>query len=150
MDPEEALGGDELEGVVERHDLTAEGSRVAPSLPSPPQHLHLVALTGRAQPGDGRAGAPAVERVAPVRAHRLDAATPGRPGVSLNACAHLIGAAGHGRLLPALLAEFRRSGSRAEAVRHDAERGSRGAGWLDAALAMPLHRGRLEIGRAHV
>src|SRR3954453_12697432 len=105
MDPEEALGGDELEGFVERHDLTAEGSRVAPGLPSPPQHLHLVALTGRAQPGDGRAGAPAVERVAPVRAHHLDAATPGRPGVSLDTGAHLIiGAAGHERLLPALLA----------------------------------------------
>ncbi len=62
MDPEEALGGDELEGVVERHDLAAEGSRVAPALPSPPQHLHLVVLSGRAQPGDG----PVVEYAAPA------------------------------------------------------------------------------------
>src|SRR5215207_854196 len=110
MDPEEALGGDELEGVVERHDLTAEGSRVAPGLPSPPQHLHLVVLTGRAQPGDGRAGAPAVERVAPVRAHHLDAATPGRPGIRLDPAARLVLAFGHGASPPTRPAAFRRSG----------------------------------------
>ena len=77
-----------------------------------------------------------------VRPHHLDAAAPGRPGVGLDAGAHLIRAAGHGASLPRSC-RVRRSGSRAEAVRHGAERGSRGAGRLDAALPMPLHRGRL-------
>ena len=40
MDPEEALGGDELEGFVERHDLAAEGARVAQPA-APPQDLNL-------------------------------------------------------------------------------------------------------------
>ena len=40
MDPEEALGGDELEGFVERHDLAAEGARVAPGLAAPPEDLN--------------------------------------------------------------------------------------------------------------
>ena len=66
MDPEEALGGDEREGFVERHDLAAEGARVAPSLAAPPEDLNLVALTGWAQPGDRSAGAQAVECVALV------------------------------------------------------------------------------------
>src|SRR6478752_10722842 len=95
MDPEEALGGDELEGFVERHDLAAEGARVAPSLAAPPEDLNLVALTGWAQPGDGSAGAQAVEGVALVDAHHLDAAPPGRPGVGLDPDAQVIGAAGH-------------------------------------------------------
>src|SRR5918997_2038908 len=100
MDPEEALGGDELEGFVERHDLAAEGAWVAPGLASPPQHPNLVALAGRAQPSDGAAGAQAAERVALAHAHHLDAAAAGRPGVGLDAGAHLVGAAGHGRLFP--------------------------------------------------
>src|SRR5215218_8223829 len=79
MDPEEALGGDELEGFVERHDLTAEGSRVAPGLAAPPQHLNPVTLAGWAQPSDRPTGAQAVERVAPAGAHHLDAAALGRP-----------------------------------------------------------------------
>src|SRR4051812_13052642 len=95
MDPEEALGGDELEGVVERHDLTAEGARVAPGLALPPQHLDPVGLTGWAQPCDGPAGAQAVERVALAGAHHLDTAPLGRPGVGLDPGAHVIGAAGH-------------------------------------------------------
>jgi hypothetical protein len=41
MDPEEALGGDELEGFVERHDLAAEGARVTPGLAAPPEDLNL-------------------------------------------------------------------------------------------------------------
>ena len=48
VDPEEALAGDELEGFVERHDLTTEGAWVAPGLAAPPQHLNVVALAGRA------------------------------------------------------------------------------------------------------
>src|SRR3712207_2998711 len=109
MDPEEALGGDEREGLVERHDLTAEGARIAPAVPSPPQHLYLVVLSGRAQPGDGPAGAPAAECVALVRAHHLDAAAPRRPGIGLDPAAHLILAVGHGAALPPLLP---RSGAR--------------------------------------
>src|SRR5215213_10648616 len=101
MDPKEALGGDELEGLVERHDLTTEGARIAPGLASPPQHLNPVVLAGRAQPGNGRAGAQAVEGVALVGAHHLDAATLGRPGIGFDAGAHVIGAVGHGRLSPA-------------------------------------------------
>src|SRR3712207_7513449 len=58
---------DELEGVVEGHDLTTEGARVAPGLAAPPQDLHMVGLAGRAQPRHGPAGAQAVEGVAPVR-----------------------------------------------------------------------------------
>src|SRR3712207_7670707 len=38
--------GDELEGFVERHDLTTEGAGVAPGLAAPPQHLNLVTLAG--------------------------------------------------------------------------------------------------------
>src|SRR3954447_4968885 len=99
------LGGDELEGFVERHDLPTERSGVAPSLAPPPQDLNSVALTGWAQPGDGSAGAQAVKRVALVGAHYLDAAPPGRPGVGLDPGAHVIGAAGHrshSRLRPRL------------------------------------------------
>src|SRR6478735_5143669 len=139
MDPEEALGGDELEGFVERHDLAAEGARVAPSLAAPPEDLNLVALTGWAQPGDGSAGAQAVEGVALVGAHHFDAAPTGRPGVGLDPDVQVIGAAGHepySGFRPRVA--LRRS--RAEAVCHDTERGSRGAGRLDAALPMPLHR----------
>src|SRR3954453_22560716 len=95
MDPEEALGGDELEGFVERHDLAAEGARVAPGLAPPPEDLNLVTLTSWAQPGDGSAGAQAVEGVTLVGAHHLDAAPPGRPGVGLDPGALVIGAAGH-------------------------------------------------------
>src|SRR3954468_14569669 len=95
MDPEEALGGDKLEGFVERHDLAAEGTRVAPGLAAPPEDLNLVALTGWAQPGDRSAGAQAVEGVALVGAHHLDAAPPGRPGIGLDPDAQVIGAAGH-------------------------------------------------------
>src|SRR6478609_11552986 len=139
MDPEEALGGDELEGFVERHDLAAEGARVAPSLAAPPEDLNLVALAGWAQSGNRPTGAQAVEGVALVGAHHLDAAAPRRPGVGLDPDAHVIGAAGHrppSRLRPRLAPW----GSRAKAVCHDAERGSGGAGRLDAALPMPLHR----------
>jgi hypothetical protein len=50
VDPEEALGGDEAEGLVERHDLTAEGVRIAPGTSSPPQDLDIIALAGRPQP----------------------------------------------------------------------------------------------------
>src|SRR6478609_9990760 len=139
MDPKEALGGDELEGFVERHDLAAEGARVAPSLAALPEDLNLVALTGWAQPGDRSAGAQAVEGVALVSAHHLDAAPPGRPGIGLDPGMQVIGAAGHG-LPPASGRVLRRGGSRAEAVCHDTERRSRGAGRLDAALPMPLHR----------
>src|ERR671917_1442264 len=85
-----SIAYDELEGVVERHDLTAEGARVAPGLASPPQHLNIIALAGRAQPRDGPAGAQAVEGVAPVRPHHLDAAAPGRPAVGVDPTAHLV------------------------------------------------------------
>src|SRR3954453_10297684 len=95
MDPEEAFGGDELESVVERHDLAAEGARVAPGPAAPPEDLNLVALAGWAQPGDGAAGAQAVERGAPVGAHDLNATAPGWPGVGLNPGAQVIRAAGH-------------------------------------------------------
>src|SRR5215207_3060765 len=115
MGPEEALAGDEREGFVERHDLAAEGARVAPGLAAPPQHLNSVALTGWAQPGDGSAGAQAVEGEALVGAHDLDAAAPGRPGVGLDPGAHVIGAAGH-RPSSRLRSRFAPRGSRAEAV----------------------------------
>src|SRR3712207_1090623 len=133
---------DELEGVVEGHDLTTEGARVAPGLAAPPQDLHTVGLAGRAQPRHGPAGAQAVEGVAPVRPHHLDAAAPGRAGIRLNPRAQGIVAAGYGHPLPdPIPPAFRSSGSRTEeAVCHGAERGSRGAGGLDAALPMPLHR----------
>src|SRR3954469_10227297 len=123
MDPEEALGGDEFEGFVKRHDLAAERARVAPGLAAPPQHLYLVALTGWAQPGDGSAGAPAVERVALAGAHHLDAAAARRPGIGFDPGAYVIRAAGHEppsgprRVL-------RCGGTRTEAVCHDAECGS--------------------------
>src|SRR4051812_18237119 len=142
MDPEEALGGDELEGFVERHDLAAEGARVAPGFAAPPEDLNLFALTGWAQPGDGPTGAQAVECVAIVGAHHLDAAPPGRPRVGLDLDAQVIGAACH-EPPSGFRSRFAHRGSRAEAVCHDTERGSRGAGWLDAVLPMPLHRGGL-------
>src|SRR3954466_12224223 len=139
MDPEEASVGVELEGFVERHGRAAEGARVAPGLAAPPEDLNLVALTGWAQPGDGSAGAQAVEGVALVDAHPLDAAPPGRPGGGLDPDARVIGAAGH-EPPSGLQPRFALRGSRAEAVCHDTERGSRGAERLDAALPMPLHR----------
>src|SRR4051794_2799238 len=138
MDPEEALGSDELEGFVERHDLAAEGARVAPGLAAPPEDLNLVALTSWAQPGDGSASTQAVEGVALVGAHHLDAAPPGRPGEGLDPDAHVIGAAGHEPPF-GLWPRFAPRGSRAEAVFHDTEHESRGAGRLDATLPMPLH-----------
>src|SRR4051812_17184762 len=97
MNPEEALGGDELEGFVEWHDLPTERSGVASSLAAPPQHLNSVGLAGLAQPGNRPTDAQAVEGVALVRAHHLDAAAPRRPGVGFDASTHVIGAAGHRR-----------------------------------------------------
>src|SRR3982751_5877163 len=100
MDPEEALSGDEREGFVERHDLPAERAWVAPGLAAPPQHLHSVALTGWAQPGNRISDAQTVECVTLVRAHHLDAAAPRRPGVGFDAGAHVLGAAGQASLPP--------------------------------------------------
>jgi len=46
VDPEEPLAGDEVEGLIERHNLGAEGTWVAPSITPPPQDLDVVALAG--------------------------------------------------------------------------------------------------------
>jgi hypothetical protein len=74
MDPEEALGGDALESLIERQDDGAEVTGSGPGRPSPPQDLDVVVLAGRAKAGHGTAGPQAVQCVATVVPHDLDAA----------------------------------------------------------------------------
>src|SRR4051795_2968931 len=96
-DPEEALGGDEVECLIERHDEGSEVARHGPASATPPQDLDVIVLTGRSQARDLTAGASAVERVAPVGPdHRDAAAWPGGGGDPL---AHRIGAGHRGDLL---------------------------------------------------
>src|SRR3712207_2267639 len=108
---------DELEGVVEGHDLTPEGARVAPGLAAPPQDLHMVGLAGRAQPRHGPAGAQAVEGVAPVRPHappRRRRARAARDTPRSARAGHCRGRPWPSSPRPDPAPAFRSSGSRAE------------------------------------
>src|SRR3954449_509271 len=91
-DPEEALGGDEVECLVERHDEGSEVARRGPARATPPQDLDVIVLAGGSQARDLTAGASAVERVALVGPDHLDAAA--WPGVGGDPLAPRI-SAGH-------------------------------------------------------
>src|SRR3954449_12259679 len=91
-DPEEALGGDEVECLVERHDEGSEVARRGPARATPPQDPDVIILTRVSHPGNWPAGASAIERVAPVGPDLLDAAA--WPGVGGDPLAHRV-VAGH-------------------------------------------------------
>ena len=74
MDPEEALGRDQLQGLVERQNDRSEVTWTALGLAPPPQDLDLIVLADRAETGNGPTGSQAVECVASVRSDHVDAA----------------------------------------------------------------------------
>src|SRR3954467_8500451 len=88
-DPEEALGGDEVECLVERHDEGSEVARRGPARATPPQDPDVIILTGGPHARDLTAGAVAVGRVAPVGPGPAAAAA--WPGVGGDPLAYRIG-----------------------------------------------------------
>ena len=74
VDPEEALGGNEVQGLIEGQNDRTEVAWVAPSLASPPQDLDLIVLAGWPQASDRPAGSQAIQGITSVGANHLDTA----------------------------------------------------------------------------
>src|SRR3954447_1667983 len=137
LDPEEPFGGDEREGLVERHDDRPEVAGRAPSVPAPPGDLDTITIAGRPQPRHGPARASAVERVTAARPHHLHPAA--REVVRRDALAYRIGPTGSREGLPRRRFAPSVTPEQAEA-QVDAAARLRGAGRSAAPVRDLLHR----------